>query len=103
LQAFSADATPLAPPGVFALADAGAAIPREAVLAFGSGAEALAEEARRQDRHIRHALADLVPEAADLARLAQGRPADACPPAPLYLRAPDAKPQTGKSLGRAQH
>jgi len=39
-------------------------------------------------------------DARDLARLAGALPVDTAPPSPLYLRAPDAKPQVGKAIPR---
>jgi tRNA threonylcarbamoyladenosine biosynthesis protein TsaB len=44
----------------------------------------------------------LLPEATALARIAACLPATQAPPQPLYLRAPDAKPQDGKAIARAE-
>jgi tRNA threonylcarbamoyladenosine biosynthesis protein TsaB len=68
----------------------------------GSGAAAVAETATRAGRQATARLADLLPEASALAALAVELAPAAEPLAPLYLRAPDAKPQDGKSIARAQ-
>ncbi len=68
----------------------------------GSGAAAVAEAATRAGRQATARLADLLPEASALAALAVELVPAAEPLAPLYLRAPDAKPQDGKSIARAQ-
>ncbi len=92
LQSFSADGAALAPAVAADIAGAAALVPEGAVLA-GSGAGLLAgalavagrtaatvEEARTADIGL-------------LARLAAGCDPARHPPEPLYLRAPDAKPQ----------
>ncbi len=74
----------------------------EAVLVIGSGAAAVAEAATVAGRQARARLSDLLPDATALATLAVGLAPAEAPLAPLYLRAPDAKPQDGKSIARAQ-
>jgi len=64
----------------------------------GSGARLLAEA--RPGARFRTALPDLLPDAADLALMAlKARPVEG-PVSPLYLRPPDAKPQTGQAAPR---
>ncbi len=65
----------------------------------GSGAEIVAAAAGQ--RHAPETIiATLQPDAATLARMALAREADPHPVSPLYLRAPDAKPQTGHAIAR---
>jgi len=74
--------------------------PDTPLLCVGSGGEAVAEAASRIGRTASSQLSALQPDARDLARLAPALPVRK-PLIPLYLRPPDAKPQTGKSLPRA--
>lgn len=90
-----------------ALSEPALATPREAAilagkpgLAAGSGAALVAAEARHLGETVRTALPALLPDARHLAHLALTREADGKPVSPLYLRAPDAKPQTDKHLAR---
>jgi tRNA threonylcarbamoyladenosine biosynthesis protein TsaB len=99
LQCFALDGQPLAAPRVMGLAEAVTHIPETVTTLAGSGAPALA--GRDPLRPFRACLPALLPRAADLARLALDRAPDARPPAPLYLREADAKPQTDKSVARA--
>jgi tRNA threonylcarbamoyladenosine biosynthesis protein TsaB len=69
-------------------------------LAAGSGAALIAAEAGGLGQTMRAVLPALLPEARHLARLAATREPDGKPVSPLYLRAPDAKPQTDKHLAR---
>ncbi len=102
VQPFDAGGEAIGEAQLLTLSQTLAALPAEMRLIVGSGAAAVAEAARDRGRRLSPALTDLLPEAADLAILAASRvPADR-PPAPLYLRPPDAKPQTDKSVVRAQ-
>jgi tRNA threonylcarbamoyl adenosine modification protein YeaZ len=101
MQSFDAAGHALTEPGVFSIPEAANALPEGISLIAGSGAAAVALAAGRQGRELRAELPGLLPEAADLARIALTRGAPAVPPAPLYLRPADAKPQTDKSLARA--
>jgi tRNA threonylcarbamoyl adenosine modification protein YeaZ len=69
-------------------------LPREAFIAAGSGALILTEAAAERGRHIEAMLPELQPAAAELAEIAAE--ADETFPTlrPLYLRPPDARPQT---------
>jgi len=72
------------------------------LLVVGSGAPAVAAAAAGNGRRVEVQLANLLPEAGALAALAADMaPADRAL-APLYLRAPDAKPQAGKAVARVQ-
>jgi tRNA threonylcarbamoyladenosine biosynthesis protein TsaB len=100
VQRFSANAEPLSEPAL--------ATPGDAVgladgfgLVAGSGAPLIAAEADRAGIRLRAALPDLLPDAAHMARLAIRRAPLDKPVSPLYLRAPDAKPQTDQRLARA--
>jgi tRNA threonylcarbamoyladenosine biosynthesis protein TsaB len=101
VQNFAASGAALNEPGVFSIGEAAKALPPEVGLLVGSGAAALAAEAKSQGRSFRVELPELLPEAADLARIAITRAPSPRPPAPLYLRPADAKPQTDKSVARA--
>ena len=101
VQGFTAEGEPLSEPELCGLSQAPGAIPQGIGLIVGSGAAAIALEAARRGRELRIGFADLLPEAGDLAALAVNRLPQHRRVAPLYLRAPDAKPQTDKSLARA--
>lgn len=68
----------------------------------GTGAELVAGQARGSGRTLNTALLDLAVHAADLAAIAAELAALPTPVKPLYLRAPDAKPQTADLIQRAQ-
>ncbi len=89
-QAFGPDLAPLTGPALMAVEDAAAALDAfpGAVALAGTGAGLIA--ARRPDRAVRVAEADQ-PDAEVVARMAADRDPAGHPPAPLYLRAPDAK------------
>lgn len=89
------------------LSNALMATPRDAArlcegfsLAAGSGATLLQTEAESLGLAIRAVMPQLLPDAGHLALLARDMPASNKPISPLYLRAPDAKPQEDKSLAR---
>jgi tRNA threonylcarbamoyladenosine biosynthesis protein TsaB len=72
------------------------------LLIAGSGAAAVAAAAAHNGRVAVACLPRLLPDATALARIAAGLVATDAPLLPLYLRAPDAKPQDGKSIARAE-
>ena len=72
------------------------------LLIAGSGAETIAAVAKQNGREISAHFADLQPEARALARMAVALPVVEGALVPLYLRPPDAKPQDGKSIARAE-
>ncbi len=88
-------------PQLLAIEDAGR-IGHGPLIVVGSAAEAVAAAAAADGRGATARLPDLQPDAAALARMAIELPASRAPLVPLYLRAPDAKPQDGKSIARAQ-
>lgn len=96
------DATGLegkSPPQVLTIADA-AASGSGPLLVAGSGAEAVAAMATGQGRRAAARLPGLLPHAEVLALIAASRAPAETALQPLYLRAPDAKPQDGKSIPR---
>jgi len=74
--------------------------PSGRVTAVGSGAGLLAEAALSGGRELEADLRDLQPDARMLAELALEREPASGPVSPLYLRPPDAKPQSGKAIAR---
>ena len=87
-------------PSLVAPDDAPALLPGELTIAMGSGAVLLAEAARGRGRLLDAALPDLEPDAASLALLAFAVTETLPTLRPLYLRPPDAKPQTATGLAR---
>ena len=74
-------------------------MPHEECVAVGSGAPLLAKGAGTERRVI--ALqSDILPDAADLAAICANRSPEPATLSPLYLRAPDAKPQDGFAVAR---
>lgn len=73
---------------------------RSVVTFCGSAAAAVAARAGDIGREAHARLADLLPDARYLLRLAERLAPLAEPPKPLYLRPADAKPQAGKSIER---
>lgn len=101
IQAFETDlGEPIAQVAVMDPDSAVSTCPGGPLLCVGSAGQVVAEAALRSGRAAEAKLAGLQPDARDLARLAPKLP-ERKPLVPLYLRPPDAKPQTGKSLPRA--
>ena len=100
VQLFAAGGiVPKSQPLLLAIEDA-ARLDRDGpLLVVGSGALAIADAG--EGRRITAKLPGLLPDAASLAQIAAHLTPAEAPLAPLYLRAPDAKPQDGKSLARA--
>ncbi len=102
VQLFAASALePKSPPLLLSIEEAGR-ISANPLIVVGSAAEAVATAAAASGRSVAARLPDLLPDAAALARMAFELPASQGPLVPLYLRPPDAKPQDGKSIARAQ-
>jgi tRNA threonylcarbamoyladenosine biosynthesis protein TsaB len=80
--------------------EAAAMLPPDTADVVGSGAAALAEAASGWDRAVRATALSLQPDAAALAGLAATAPAPTPDLRPLYLRPPDAKPQSGLAVER---
>jgi tRNA threonylcarbamoyl adenosine modification protein YeaZ/ribosomal-protein-alanine acetyltransferase len=91
-----ADGNQMRPPAVMALGLAAAEV-APGTLVLGTAADKLLSEAPRLTR----SMAGDLPVAARFGALAWAMPAPASMPAPLYLRAADAKPQEGYALRAA--
>jgi tRNA threonylcarbamoyladenosine biosynthesis protein TsaB len=94
VQRFDHDAKPLAAPRAMSLPMLHEQLPDAALFACGSGAQLLAGQTG-----IDIWSAPLFPTAAAVARASRD-PAMIVAPKPLYLRAPDAKPQAGFAISR---
>jgi tRNA threonylcarbamoyladenosine biosynthesis protein TsaB len=81
-------------PVVIALAGAHTLLPNHPVRMLGTAADLLLNKMNGH-QHVRSDSGDL-PIAANFAKLAASIPASDIPPEPLYLRAPDVKPQATK-------
>lgn len=101
VQHFDPAARALSPATILNIAEAGQNFPQEINAIAGSGASAIAAQLSAQNRSVRAILPGLLPDAADLAVIALNLPHCEQPPVPLYLRAPDAKPQFDKIFARA--
>ncbi len=102
VQLFGAGALePKSAPQLLAIEEAGR-LGDGPLFVVGSAAAAVAAAAAASGRSATAHLPDLLPDAAALAHMAIALPASQAPLAPLYLRPPDAKPQDGKSIARAQ-
>ncbi len=97
-QRFAADGAPLGEPSAASPEVFAAGLDR-GVLVAGSGAD-LVIAALPMDEQPRVAHRRSSPDIAALARLGAVAPADASPPRPLYIRAPDAKPQDAARIAR---
>ena len=74
-------------------------LPHQECIAVGSGAAQLAQAAG-PDQRVCALQVEILPDAADLCAVCADRPPEAVPLTPLYLRAPDAKPQDGFAVAR---
>jgi tRNA threonylcarbamoyl adenosine modification protein YeaZ len=100
LGIFDGAGTQLDGPRLVSPEDAAARLPKNLHVAFGSGATILAEAASNRKMQIEASLPDLQPNAADLAVLALQSNATLPTLRPLYLRPPDAKPQSASGVVR---
>jgi tRNA threonylcarbamoyladenosine biosynthesis protein TsaB len=100
LGLFDGDGARLEGPLLLSPEDAAAQISRNLHAAFGSGAAILAEAAQDIGIEIEASRPDLQPDAANLAVLALQSNATLPTLRPLYLRPPDAKPQTVSGVAR---
>ena len=96
----SRDGEPVTAPGLMAPAEAVQLCPGDDLFCVGSAGSALADAVRAQGGKAEAALPDVQPDARTLAGMASALKVRK-PLLPLYLRAPDAKPQIGKALPRA--
>ena len=107
LQAFGADLVPLTPPLLVGLEETAAHLPDAPLILVGTGAALLAERLATLGRTYRLADTRPQPDAAIIASIAMARLAEKgadafrVPPAPLYIRAPDAKLPGGRDPGQA--
>jgi len=99
LQVFLHRTSQGAPAALLSLADAVRQIGSSFAVIVGSGAQSVADAVRASGGQAEAALPDLQPHAASLAQMAPDL-VPAGPLLPLYLRAPDARPQDDKSLPR---
>jgi tRNA threonylcarbamoyladenosine biosynthesis protein TsaB len=98
-QAFSAvDRMPLSEPALLSPSEAIAQLPSGPILAVGSASATLVAASLSAGHAAKAALQELLP---DVRWTSRSDLAKAAPPSPLYLRQPDARPQTGASLPRA--
>lgn len=86
-------------PMVVAIADLLRDLPGDVARVFGSAAEAVAEAALAQGRTMTVLGTDQTPDPVVIAQIGRDREIGPAP-RPLYLRPPDAKPQTQAALAR---
>ncbi|WP_099865768.1 tRNA (adenosine(37)-N6)-threonylcarbamoyltransferase complex dimerization subunit type 1 TsaB [Pararhizobium haloflavum] len=96
-QLFASAKKVMSPAAVLDLDTAAAMVQRHAPILVGSGSPLVASHIRGGEHEIVGTAS--APEIGDVARLAASVDAT-LPPQPLYLRAPDAKPQAGFALAR---
>jgi tRNA threonylcarbamoyladenosine biosynthesis protein TsaB len=97
---YDASGARLEGPILIAPDDAAAALPRDVHLAVGNGVHVLAEAAGRRGQAIEARMPELQPNAATLAELAFESGESTLMLRPLYLRPPDAKPQSQAVMRR---
>ena len=100
LGLFDRKAAPLSEPMVIGVEEALNLLPHSSLVVAGSGGSLLAEVARDAGRELEAVLPDLLPDAGQLAEMAVEQPISDEPLRPLYLRPPDAKPQSAQTLPR---
>jgi tRNA threonylcarbamoyl adenosine modification protein YeaZ len=99
-QAFESSGRPRFAPRAASLRDAVRLIGAGPARLAGDGAEALAQEARRAGLACDVSGAAAYPDIVAIARVAlASNPAD-CPPTPLYVKLPDARPTSGGAIAR---
>jgi tRNA threonylcarbamoyladenosine biosynthesis protein TsaB len=101
VQLFGEETEPLTPARLLTAEAAAALSPHAPLICVGSAAETVAEVARRLGRRAKARLPRLQPNARYLATLAPVLEVR-WPLRPLYLRAPDAKPQGDMALARVR-
>lgn len=99
-QSFANNGIAIADPVVLAPEDAASGL-GEGTLVVGSGASMVAEAAICTGKVVTIAGENLQPDARDLVKLGLRAPRISGTISPLYLRPPDAKPQTRSRLGKA--
>jgi tRNA threonylcarbamoyladenosine biosynthesis protein TsaB len=93
VQLFDADLKAITKPCTCQPSEVAGLLPSQKTIAIGSGVELVTEALGSDAQKLVLSSALNVPDAAVIANLAQTRQLDAQPVEPLYLRAPDAKPQ----------
>ncbi len=102
VQLFSADGREIKSPVLLRSVEDAAGMGNGGAIAFaGSGAAAVAEVAQKAGRHAAAHLPELLPDATALALMAMSLPPVEGALTPFYLRPPDAKPQSAKTIARA--
>jgi len=96
------DLQALGPPQVLSVEAAARALAADRFVVVGSGGKAVADAALAAGLDAECMLPNLLPDARAVARLAVNAPPSTEPLVPLYLRPPDAKPQTDKALARVR-
>lgn len=92
LQCFTADGVGVTDPILVSLDDVATHMPDQPLLCVGTGAELIRDRLTQHGHEVALAAAAPLPDARVVAEIAAGRPAGSdLDPAPLYLRAPDAK------------
>jgi len=94
VQLFAPDLTPLGAPAALLPEAIAARLPDGPVAVAGNAAAMVVDALSSPARPLRLLAGPALPDAAQVAQIAAGRaapPPDAPPPAPLYLRPPDAK------------
>ncbi|MGA2042574.1 MAG: tRNA (adenosine(37)-N6)-threonylcarbamoyltransferase complex dimerization subunit type 1 TsaB [Roseiarcus sp.] len=101
LQLFEATGRPLLPPRIDGLREAARAIGAGPVRIVGSGARLLAVEAARLGVAVERADGADFPDIVAVARIGLATEPRTCPPRPVYLKPPDARPASGEGVARA--
>jgi tRNA threonylcarbamoyladenosine biosynthesis protein TsaB len=101
LQLFEATGRPLIPPRVEDLRGAARSIGAGPVRITGSGARILAMEAARFGLNVDLVGSANFPDILTVARVGLAAEPRECPPRPLYLKSPDARPAAGAGVARA--
>jgi tRNA threonylcarbamoyladenosine biosynthesis protein TsaB len=97
-QAFAADGAPMTPPEIATAAMLAARLAPDMALAGSGAGLVMAELASPGGVDVIHR--DSAPDIGTLLRLGLAAPPPDHPPRPLYLRAPDARPQLDKRIAR---
>jgi len=98
-QLFDAYGASLGPPRVLSIADAARAIGSGPARIAGDAAEAIAAEARRSGLGVEALLATPAPNIGAVARLGARLDPKAAPPRPIYVKAPDVRPNPEVAAG----
>jgi len=93
---------PKSPPMLLSIDEASRVGGDGPLIIAGSAAETITAAATQRGREVSANFADLLPEATALALMAPALPVVEGALVPLYLRPPDAKPQDGKAIARAE-